>query len=279
MADYELLHLERSDGVCWITVDAPPINVMTVPLFLELVNVSSEMEADDSIGAVVLQSANPEFFIAHFDVSRILEFPTDKPPEKPSELGLYHLMCERFRTMPKATIAKIGGRVGGGGSELAASLDMRFGVLGSTIVNQMEVPLGILPGGSGTQRLPRLLGRGRAMEVILGGIDLDAATAERWGYLNRAFATVAEMSDYVDNLARRIASFPRDAVRLAKEATLFAEPDPAPGLLEEAFRFTQTLHTAEAPIAMRAFLDAGGQTREVELRIGAVSGELARRKS
>ena len=90
--------------------------------------------------------------------------------------------------MPKITIAQIEGRVGGGGCELIQAFDMRFGVVDKTVINQMEVPLGILPGGGGTQRLPRLLGRGRALEIVLGGEDLDAATAERWGLLNRAFA-------------------------------------------------------------------------------------------
>ena len=109
--------------------------------------------------------------------------------------------------MPKATIAEINGRVGGGGSELASSCDMRFGAIGRTIVNQMEVPLGIIPGGTGTQRLPRLVGRGRAMEIILGGVDIDAVTAERWGYLNRALPP-DELRPFVDSLAHRIARFP-----------------------------------------------------------------------
>src|SRR5205823_1653710 len=102
------------------------------------------------------------------------------------------------------------------------SVDMRFGALGKTKINQMEVPLGILPGGTGTQRLPRLMGRGRALEVILGGDDLDAETAEKWGYLNRALPP-DELGPFVDRLAYRIASFPAAAVALAKEAVLNAE--------------------------------------------------------
>ncbi len=112
--------------------------------------------------------------------------------------------------------------MGGGGSELAASCDMRFGAIGRTIVNQMEVPLGILPGGTGTQRLPRLVGPGRAMEIILGGVDIDAVTAERWGYLNRALPP-DELRPFVDALARRIAAFPAHAIALAKESVLNAE--------------------------------------------------------
>ena len=107
-------------------------------------------------------------------------------------------------------MAKIAGRVGGGGAELSASLDMRFGAIGRTVVNQMEVALGILPGGTGTQRLPRLVGRGRALEMVLGCDDVDAVTAERWGYLNRALPP-DELDPFVDRLARRIASFPSEA--------------------------------------------------------------------
>ena len=87
-------------------------------------------------------------------------------------------MCENFSRMDTVTLAQIEGRVGGGGSELAMAFDMRFGVLGRTRINQMEVPIGILPGGSGTQSLPRLVGRGRALEIILGAEDLDAERAE-----------------------------------------------------------------------------------------------------
>jgi enoyl-CoA hydratase/carnithine racemase len=178
--------------------------------------------------------------------------------------------------MPKATIAKIAGRVGGGGAELSASCDMRFGLLGRTVVNQMEVPIGILPGGTGTQRLPRLVGRGRAMELVLGGVDLDAATAERWGWLNRAFATGDELDAYVDDLARRIASYPPQAVVNGKAAVLAAEGDPTPGLVEEAYLFDQLVARPDARAAMQRFLDAGGQTREGELRVGELNAEINR---
>jgi enoyl-CoA hydratase/carnithine racemase len=272
---YQLLRIRTEGRVLWATVDAPPINVMTIPLYLELMAFSVEVEADPNVQAVVLESADPDFFIAHFDVSAILSFPLDQPAQRTTEPNQFHQMCERFRTMPKATICKIAGRVGGGGSELSASCDMRFGVRGKTVVNQMEVPIGILPGGTGTQRLPRLMGRGRAMEVILGGIDLDAETAERWGYLNRAFASKADMDAYADGLARRIAAFPAPAVAAAKAAMLAAESDPAPGLAEESYLFQTLLRTPEAAPAMRRFLELGGQTREGELRVGELNALVA----
>lgn len=274
--NYQLLRVRTAGRVLWATIDAPPINVMTPALYEELREFAAEVEADDSVLSVVIQSADPDFFIAHFDVSTILSFPTDRVPRRSDRLNPFHEMCQRFRAMPKATICKIAGRVGGGGSELAASCDMRFGLRGKTIVNQMEVPIGILPGGTGTQRLPRLMGRGPAMELILGGIDMDAETAERWGYLNRAFATPAELDAYVDGLAIRVAAFPAPAVAAAKAAILASEPDPAPGLHEEAYLFQTVVGTPEAQSAMRRFLEIGGQTREGELRVGELNAEVSK---
>lgn len=273
-AAFTLLRVTLDDGVCTATIDAPPINVMTVPLFRDLMVLADTTATDDAVRVVVLRSADPDFFIAHFDVSAILTFPTDGEPERASELNGFHRMCETFRTMPKPTMAAVAGRVGGGGAELAASMDMRFGVLGRTVVNQMEVPLGILPGGTGTQRLPWLVGRGRAMEMVLGGVDVDAATAERWGWLNRAFASVEELDAHVDALARRMASFPTAAVRLAKASVLAALPDGTEGMLEEAWNFQRTLRDPRATARMRSFLASGGQTREGELRVSELGGAL-----
>jgi enoyl-CoA hydratase/carnithine racemase len=164
--------------------------------------------------------------------------------------------------------------VGGGGHELAMSCDMRFGALGKAVISQPEVALGILPGGTGTQRLPRLVGRGRALELILGCEDLDAATAERWGLLNRALPP-AELRPFVERLARRIASFPGAAVAAAKRSVLGAEPAWEAGLLDESFGFQQLLRAPEAERRMRRFLERGGQTREGENRLGALCAELA----
>lgn len=271
--EYELLNVEIAGRIARVTVDNPPINLMTRDLYIELLKLSAELESDPDLAVVVLNSANPDFFIAHFDVSLILAFPTEGEARREEELNPFHVMCERFRAMDKVTVARIEGRVGGGGSELAASFDMRFGVRGKTVVNQMEVPIGILPGGTGTQRLPRLVGRGRAMEIILGGDDLDAETAERWGFLNRIFEP-DEIGPFVDRLAGRIASFPIEAVRLAKAAVNQAERPLAEGLREEAFLFQRLLRTGSARTAMRRFLELGGQTREGELRVGELNAEI-----
>lgn len=271
----ERLRLRVEDGVAFATLANPPLNVMTLALFADLARFSEEVAADDAVRAVVLRSDDPDFWIAHFDVEAILQFPTQAPAAraKSVEANPFHAMCERFRRMPKAVIAEIGGRVGGGGSELAMSCDMRFGARGRTVVSQPEVALGILPGGTGTQRMPRLIGRGRALEMILGCDELDADTAERWGWLNRALAP-GELRPFVERLARRIASFPAPAIAAAKRAVLAAEPDWTAGLLDESFAFQQLLRTPEAQRGMRRFLERGGQTREGERRLGALCAEL-----
>lgn len=272
--DYPHLTVTVHDGVATVLIDNPPINLMTSGLFRSLAKVSVDLSNDDDVRVVVLRSANPEFFIAHFDVAAILEFPTDGEAVEEPELGGFDRMCEAYRTMDKVTIAELRGRVGGGGAELSSACDMRFGDLETFRWNQMEVPLGILPGGGGTQRIPRLIGIGRAMEVVLGADDVDAETAERWGFLNRAMSGDS-LSAYVDALATRIASFPPAAVREAKRAVnASVERSLDEGLKYESYLFQVLLRDADAQPSMRQYLDAGGQTRDVELRIGSVMGEL-----
>ena len=273
--EYETLQIYRNDAVLTATVNNPPVNVMTVPLYSDLVNFTSEVEADDSVKVVVFDSADPDFFIAHFDVESILQFPIDEPAEKSADLSDFHLMCERVRTMPKATIVKMAGRAGGGGNEFASSCDMRFGLRGKTIINQMEVALGILPGGTGTQRLPRLVGRGRAMEICLGSDDIDAETAEAWGYLNRIFDTRGELDRFVDDLSGRIALWPIEAIALCKQSINNAEMPWEGGLLEEAHLFQRTLRTEGAQQNMRKAMEMGLQTRGGELRMGELCREFA----
>ena len=271
--DFELLKVTVTGRLATVTIDNPPINLITPALYAELAALTQELKSDSSLTVVLFKSADPDFFLAHFDVSAILGFPIDTPAERDPEPNPYHAMCERVRTMDKVTIAQIEGRVGGGGSEFVSSMDMRFGVIGKTVINQMEVPLGILPGGTGTQRLPRLVGRGRAMEIVLGGDDLDAVTAERWGYLNRAYEADA-IDAAVGGLARRIAGFPAPAVRLAKESLNGADRPLAEGLADEAYLFQRLLRTPEAQANMQRFLEIGGQTRDGELRVGELAGRL-----
>jgi enoyl-CoA hydratase/carnithine racemase len=261
-SSYKTLRVRLDRGVIFATIDNPPINLLDLELIGDLDRFGQAVEQAEDVRVVVFDSADPEFFIAHADVQLIKALPKDIPP-KSDELSLFHAMVDRFRTMPKATIACIEGRTRGGGSEFVLSLDMRFGALGRAVLSQPEVALGILPGGSGTQRLPRLMGRSRALEVILGCQDFPADLAERYGYLNRALPQ-EELRPFVDALAYRIASFPAESVRLAKQAVLEADRDVVPGLLEENHLFNQTLATDQAQQRMARFLELGGQTREVE---------------
>ncbi|NQY92070.1 MAG: enoyl-CoA hydratase/isomerase family protein [Deltaproteobacteria bacterium] len=263
---YECLKIELQGGVARVTIDHPPINLFDLALMGEMDRVGRELEADPAVRVVVFDSADPEFFIAHADVDLILQLPDDVPA-KADTLGFFHVMVDRFRTMPKVSIGKVEGRARGGGSEFLLSLDMRFAAIGRAVFSQPEVALGILPGGGGTQRLPRLCGRARAAEIIFGCEDFDAELAERYGWVNRALPP-EELGPFVDRLARRIASFPPEAIALAKQGINAAEPPVTEGLLEEAHLFNRLLATDDAKAAMKAFMEAGGQTREVELALG-----------
>lgn len=271
--DYKYLKVAIDRRVATVTIDNPPINLITWELFGELSELSAELAGDPELSVVVMKSADPDFFLAHFDVTALLALPTDKPAQQRAEIGPYHEMCGRFRTMDKVTIAQIEGRVGGGGSELAASFDMRFGVRGKTIINQMEVPLGILPGGSGTQVLPRLVGRARAMEIIMGGGDLDAETAERWGYLNRIFDP-GEIGPWVADFARKIASSPVEAVRLGKAAVDASALPLDEGQCLEAYLFERLMRDPHARRRMEWFTANGGQTREGEIALTGLIDRL-----
>jgi enoyl-CoA hydratase/carnithine racemase len=258
-------------GVAVVTISNEPVNLMTVPVFLELAGLVDDLAHDEAVRAVVFRSAQPDWFIAHFDVEAILGFPADQPA--PTELNTFHAMCETLRTMSKPTIAQIDGRVGGGGSEFALSCDMRFATP-SAIFNQPEVALGIIPGGSGTVRLPRLIGRSRALEAILGCDDIDARTAADWGWVNRVLPA-DEITAFVDRLADRIAGFPAHAVAEAKASVVRAESGVERDLLDEGAAFNRTLGEERSQQAMRRFLELGGQTAEGERRLGELAGEIA----
>jgi enoyl-CoA hydratase/carnithine racemase len=259
---YETLRITVGDGIARATIDHPPINLLDLALILELDHFGQEVERDDAVRVVVLDSADPEFFAAHADVTLIQALPTDDRGRHDAP-SLFQGIVDRFRTMPKATIAVLEGIARGGGSELALSFDMRFAAIGRAVLAQPEVAVGIIPGGTGTQRLHRLVGRGRALEVVLGCDDIDAVTAAEWGYVNRALPP-DELGPFVDRLATRIASFPATSIAHAKTAVDAALPDPVPGILTEDELFRASLGEPDAAPRMAAFMAHGGQTREVE---------------
>lgn len=200
-ADFTALTVRIDQHIAWVTLDHPPINLLDLEVIAELDQLGRSLTDDTAVHVVVLDSADPEFFSAHADVTLIKALPTDDTSLH-TELELFHAMVDRFRTMPKATIAIIEGICRGGGSELALSCDMRFAALDRAVFAQPEVSVGIIPGGGGTQRLPVFIGRSCALEVVLGCGDIDAATAEQWGYVNRALPD-GELRPFVESLATR----------------------------------------------------------------------------
>ncbi len=259
---YKCLEIRVEHGVAFVTLDHPPINLFDLALIAEMDRIGRELEADPEVRVVVIDSADADFFIAHADVNLILSLPDEAPP-RPTEPSFFQQMVDRFRSMPKVTIAQIEGFCRGGGSELVLSMDMRFAALGKAVLGQPEVALGILPGGSGTQRLPRIMGRGRALEVVLGAQDFPADLAERYGYVNRALPP-EELGPFVQNLAHRIASFPAQALARTKAALAAGELPLGEGLIQETHLFNQCVADPQARARMQAFLDLGGQTRAVE---------------
>ncbi len=270
---YGCFEIAVESGMANVTIDHPPINLFDATLMGEMARLSSELGDDDDVRVIVFRSANPDFFIAHADVTLIQQLPTEVPP-RASELNFFHQMVDRFRTMPRVSIGVVAGCARGGGSEFLLGLDMRFAARGRAVFGQPEVALGILPGGGGTQRLPRLMSRARAAEVILGCGDFDADLAERYGWVNRVLPP-ADLDAFVDRLAKRIASFPAEAIALAKESLNRADVGLVEGLIEEAHSFNQTLATAPAQARMKRFMEIGGQTPEVEKHLEGALAKLA----
>ncbi len=272
--NYQLLKFRCERGVLFVTLDNPPINLLTVDLSAEIYRLSGEVAADNEVKVIVFDSANSDFFIAHYDVA-VLAFMADQSLPPFTELHELNKACEAFRHMPKVSIAKIEGRARGGGSEFVLGLDMRFGAMGKAILGQPEVALGIIPGGGGTQRLPRLMGQARALEVVLGCGDFTAEVAERYGYVNRILPD-DEIGPFVEDLAYRIASFPAEAIALAKKSVQNAAGLPlVEGLFEETSLFMRSLSFSSSQARMKKFLELGGQTREGELDLNPMLKDLS----
>ena len=260
--NYTTLRSECERGVAFLTLDYGELNLMDMAMLTDLDAALNQLEADSAIKVVVLQSANPDFFIAHADLNVIATLPP-APPPRAEQLGMIHALLDRLRTTPMVTIAKIAGRCRGGGSELVLACDMRFAALGKGVLGQPEVGVGIIPGAGGTVRLPQLVGRGRALEIILGCADFSAEVAERYGYINRALPA-NELDFFVDSLAYRIAGFPAETIALAKESVATGETGLPAQMAREEELFLQSVHSDPAKRRMAAALAAGMQTPELE---------------
>jgi enoyl-CoA hydratase/carnithine racemase len=264
--DYQHIRMAVANGICRATIDHPPINLLDIPLLTEIDRLLRAVAADDDVRVLIVDSADPEIFIAHADIALIQHLP-EGDTALHDELSLFHAMTERIRTLPKATIAVIEGVCRGGGCEFAMAFDMRYAALGATVLGHPELSVGIIPGGGGTQRLPPLVGRARALEVILGCMDIDAATAEAWGYVNRALPT-DELGPFVDRLAARIAASQQPVIAAAKRAVdtaLDEQIDVVTGLRIEDQLLRETLAQPATRKLLNAIVAAGAQTREFEL--------------
>jgi enoyl-CoA hydratase/carnithine racemase len=262
---------ENSKAYWRVTFDNPPLNLLNPETIRELQQLIDRIEAENELRVVVFDSANPEFYFARYDLSRAAETPTNPGPTGYPAWIDFILRIARSSVI---TIASIRGRTRGGGSELALAFDMRFASRERAIFGQPEVAGGVLPGGGANERLPLLMGRARALEVIIGSDDFDAETAERYGWINRCLSD-RELDGFVDNLARRIASFDAQAVAEAKRLvnrTTMPRPE---DLLESQTAF---LAAAQWPQTLPRVLKARERARKVgldfELRLGHHLGDL-----
>ncbi|MFW9941959.1 MAG: enoyl-CoA hydratase/isomerase family protein [Candidatus Thorarchaeota archaeon] len=261
---FKLFKVRIDRGVAFVTIDNPPMNLLNMQMFMEFAMLANTVKNDDNVRVIVFDSADPDFFIAHFDVKGLVVMPDEAAPKKTSLEGTGHIINELYRTMPKVSIAKVEGIVRGGGFEVIQSFDMIFGEKGKAVFAQPEIGVGIIPGGGGTIRIPREIGRRRAMEVVLGGHDFPAELAELYGLINRALPP-DKLTLYVENLAYRIARFPLESIALAKKSVLAGVELPiVDALLEEQYLFGQAVALPSSKARMNMFLNAEGQSRETE---------------
>lgn len=265
--------VRQSDAYWRATIDLPPLNIFGPANIPQLEEVVSSLEKDDRVKVVVFESAVEGFFLTHYD---FLAKPEDSARFPVGRTGLQALpdMLARISRAPVVSISLIRGRATGVGSELALATDMRFASREKAIFSQWEVGAGLVPGGGPMARLPRLIGRGRALEVLLGADDINGELAELYGYVNRSWPD-AELDAFVDRLATRIASFDKQAIaetkRLVNVNSLPADAEIAP----EWDAFIASLGRPAAQTRIRTLFERGfHKPGDVETRLGYHVGRL-----
>lgn len=259
--------IEETPAYWRVLIDNPPVNVFDGAVLRGLRDVLARMEGSPNLRVVVFESASPEFYLAHVDVTGDLEESLNFPAA--SGLPAHMDTFIRLTESPVVSIAKIRGRARGVGSEFVLACDMRFASRENTLIGQFEVGAGAVPGGGGTERLPMLTGRARALEIILGADDFDGDTAERYGYVNRAIPD-SELDGFVDALARRIASFDRRPIEMAKNLVNRTTLPSIDMLLEGRNAFETALTWPESQQRVAALLEGGLQREgDLENRLGA----------
>lgn len=271
--EYSAIKVSTSGGVAYVVIDHPPLNLLDATLMLDLDRFAASVAGDDAVRVVVFDSADPDFFIAHGDMGFIDDpesFATlPVAPGADQSLNPMMRLHERLRSLPQITIAKVRGLARGGGAELLSALDMRFASLEHAGLGQPETAGAIIPGAGGTAYLPALVGRARALEIILGARLIDAATAERYGWVNRAVPD-DELDHVVDTLAARIAALRPGVARAVVEAVDAASESLAHGLEKGDELLGRLFGEPAAARLGRAALAAGAQTRAGERRLEAV---------
>jgi len=270
------IRLERRSPAHWcVTFDIPPLNIFGPQNMAPLTAIVAALETDRDVKVVVFESAIDGFFLTHYD---FLAKPEDTLSLPLGPTGLQQLpdALVRLSRAPVVSITKIRGRATGVGSELALASDMRFGSREKAILSQWEVGCGLVPGGGPMARLPRLLGRGRALEVLLGADDIRGDVAELYGYINRALPD-DELDGFVDALADRIASFEKHAIaetkRLANQADLPSDAEIQP----EWDAFMSSLARPGTQARIKKLMERGfHKPGDVETRLGYYVGQLGR---
>jgi len=264
--------IEETPAYWRAVFDSPPFNIVDAAVFEALQDLLARMNASPSLRVVVFESAVPEFYLAHFDLTGKTGNITTAVG--PSGLPILMDTFVRLTRSPVVSIAKIRGCVRGVSSEFVLACDMRFASRENTRLGQPEVGVGVNPGGGAAERLPLLVGRGRALEIVLGANDFDGETAERYGYVNRAFPD-AELDGFVDALARRISSFDRGPIAAAKGLINDVSLPSADRLLDALGAFQTALTWPETRARVGALLTRGLQRdEEFEKRWPSVLGTL-----
>ena len=248
--------VEESPAYWRIVFDYPPFNIVDATLYQALQDLLARMDASSSLRVVVFESANPEFFLAHFDLTG--KIGNIMSAVGPSGLPILTDTFVRITRSPVASIAKIRGCVRGVSSEFVLACDMRFASRENTLLGHPEVGVGLHPGGGGTERLPPMVGRGRALEIVLGANDFDGDTAAQYGYVNRALPD-KQLDGFVGALARRIATFDGRAIAAAKHLINQVSLPSADNLLSALNSFQTALTWPEALQRVKALLKQGLQ--------------------
>jgi enoyl-CoA hydratase/carnithine racemase len=268
------MRLARRSPAYWrVTFDHPPLNIFGPRTIPQLNEIITALETDEQVKVVVFDSSVDGFFLTHYDFLAKPEETTSLPPG-PTGLAQLPDLLVRLSRAPVVSIVSVRGRASGVGSELALASDMRFASREKAIFSQFEVGVGLVPGGGPMARLPRLIGRGRALEVLLGADDIPGDLAELYGYVNRALPD-AELDAFVDALATRISSFDKQTIADTKRLANLSSLPPDPEIEIEWNAFLASLVRPAAQTRLRALLERGlHEPGDVESRLGHHVGRL-----